>query len=207
MKVGTKVFLMVDGAGREGDLVAGTVQTTHWRLGRGRAIIVDLPLGTPVIAGERVVLLYTSGRFFVRQTWRLRSLRMRGGEARARLVPVGKPEKSEERASARVSTVGEGVKARIEHGPECPVLDVGPNGIAVYSPERLPVGRSIRIEFAWNGNRYHGTAMVRNANGQPRGGWRHGLECLPDGPGQDLKKSLRRIWMALQFKTPAGSQA
>ncbi len=154
----------------------------------------------PIAAATDVLIYYERDRRFTQQPARVESLeRGVSGERIVEFRTTGSPATAESRQAYRVSTVIDGLTARVGKEDACPLLDVSATGFSVVATASYTIGRVVDATLRHAGTEFTGMACVLSAAPVGPRGMRYGLRYIDDKrPGSGLQAGLQKISSAAQ---------
>lgn len=197
MNVQTALYLMHPGSNERRTLISGTVLQVARRSFAATFDNSDVEL----VVGQILTVYFREGRQFRKQEVKVAGIK-RGTDrgVRLKLSPTGEPTAGEIRESERYSTVFEGMTATFGETRDCLLVDVSAKGLALVAGTELEVGQSVRFEMWVKEVCYRGSCTVRSVTAMPRDQWRYGVSCDDDVDNDNLRNSLKRLWLTLQMK-------
>ena len=168
--------------------------------GGEESMLVRFEDGMDFEVNDNIVTYYRSDDKFLERVYQIARVINDENGLRYKFVPQGTPSSSDSRRSKRVPTVYESLMACFAGEPDCPVLDISKNGIALIASQGYDVDETKSFEMWVQDRHYHGTVTIQSAEPALRGRFRYGLKCNPDEGEQNLSKSLWMLWWTLQIK-------
>ncbi len=201
VKQQTAIYMLRSGSSEVRSLVAGTAL----EIGRGGLVATFDESDVELCAGQEITLYFREGRQFQKQDFRVQGIK-RGADrgVRLKLAVCGDKTAGEIRGSERYSTVFEGMTATLGDEPHCLLVDIGEGGMALIAGTKHEPGTSLRLEMWVQEVCYRGSVTVCSVSEAPRGRWRFGLSCDADADEDNLRHSLKRLWLTMQMKQLRG---